>query len=166
MKKLTALFIIIIFAISLVFINYYGLNYRADQYNPVESMELYDVSLSEGLEFVKDKKFEIREDGKTYIQINFDRTYRERVGKQQLMILTIQFYPDYATNKNLIYTLNGSGYHIEETTLVPTLIFDADFDKTYDTAQREFICSNVTTKGRINLNIVLVINIVDEELSK
>ena len=132
MRKATIIFILIVFIGSIMLVNFFGLEYKS--YNGrvfVEGIEIVDVNVSDGLKF---EKMSEGADGYLWIYVKYEKNYKLRTGKDQILMITPRIIPDNATDKSIEIDTSSndkekeSYYKFEEGTLAPTLIYQDNID--------------------------------------
>lgn len=142
MKKATLIFIIAMFIGSIMIVNFFGLNYKIyDKYQYAKKIEIIAVKESDGLKILK---VDERQDGTTYIYINFLKNYYEETGKKQNIMFTIKTTPDNTTEKELITSGSSDYSYFEENTLMPVLVYKPSI------AERKYEVFNFTFQNKMN----------------
>lgn len=163
MKKTTLIFILVVFVSSIMLVNFFGLNYKVyDKYQYVETIEIVNITESPGLRI--NKQLTDR-DGTLMIYVSYERGFKERTGKDQLIMITPRCLPDNANDKqvNVLYDeKKKSAYYFEEDAPVPTLIYK-DVPSQKNTDILTFKIQDVMTK-KVEVKIKLITQFVDEIL--
>ena len=132
MRKATVIFILVAFIASIMIVNFFGLKIKVyNQYVYVDNIEVTKESIkcSPGLkvtDFVIDDKNVIN------IYVSYEIGYKERTGKDQVLMIIPHCYPDDADDKTVKCINEGNSkefYVVEEGVPVPTITYNFTQEK-------------------------------------
>lgn len=171
MRKATIIFILVAFIGSIMIVNFFGLKIKVyNQYVYVNQIDITEESIkySPG---VKLTGFSVNNKNVITINIDYEKDYKEKTGKDQFIMIIPHCYPDNANDKKVeaSYTgVNKEYYICDNENPFPTIMYNYTQEKIdkimAKTSHKESITIYITNKragDKVKRTINLVTRIVD-----
>ena len=162
MRKATLIFILLVFIGSIMLVNFFGLEYKSyDKTQKVTEIQISNVTVSGGLKVTSSAMTVDKKTGENYyrIDIQYEKNYKYKTGKDQIVMVTPHVMPDNATYKDLKVDGDKSdAYELNTETPIPTVIYkDIKTDSRLSTYK--FTLTN--EESALQLKVIIYTTFVD-----